>query len=61
MEESGQPQVPAVSHPGKEPPDTYQTESWVGLKARLKAVEKRKISCPCHESNPDSLTVQSVV
>jgi hypothetical protein len=32
----------------------------VGPRAGLDAVEKRETSCPCRESNPDSLVVQSV-
>jgi hypothetical protein len=30
-----------------------------GSTASLDIVEKREISCPCQESNPDSLAVQS--
>jgi hypothetical protein len=33
---------------------------WLGLRASVDVVEKRKISCPCQESNLDFLAVQAV-
>jgi hypothetical protein len=39
-------------HTGEEPPAIHWIGSWVVSKAGLDAVEKRKISCHCLESNP---------
>jgi hypothetical protein len=33
---------------------------WVGPRPGLDTVEKRKISCSCQESNPDSSAIQSI-
>jgi hypothetical protein len=52
MEVSGQFHVPAALHPGKEPSDTYWIGRWVGTRAVLDAVVKRKIPSPRRESNP---------
>jgi hypothetical protein len=41
-------------------PSTHCMASWVGLKSSLDIKEKRKISCPYQESNPNSLFVQPV-
>jgi hypothetical protein len=35
-------------------PGTHWIGGWVGPRAGLDAVEKRRISCPCRESNPGS-------
>jgi hypothetical protein len=37
--------------PGEIVPGTHWIEGWVGPRASLDTVEKRKISCPCQESN----------
>jgi hypothetical protein len=34
------------------PPGTHWIGSWVGPRAHLDAVAKRRIPCPCRESNP---------
>jgi hypothetical protein len=51
MEVSGQLQAQAALPQGKDP-GTHWTGGWVGSRAGLDAVEQRKISCPCRESNP---------
>jgi hypothetical protein len=43
--------------PGQRAQVAQWVEGWLGARVGLEAVEKRKISCPCEESNP---TVQSV-
>jgi hypothetical protein len=53
----------AVSRPGRfttgvTVPVTYYTGGWVDHRGSLDAVEKRKISNPCSESNPDSSVIQ---
>jgi hypothetical protein len=52
MEVIGQLHVPAALPPGKEPPVTHWTGGWVGPRAGLDAVVKRKILSPCRQSNP---------
>jgi hypothetical protein len=39
-------------NPGKEPPNSHWIGGWVGPKAGLDAVVKRKIFRPCRDSNP---------
>jgi hypothetical protein len=46
--------------PGERASGTYWIGGWVGHRVGLHAVEKRKISCPCRESNRDSSTVRPV-
>jgi hypothetical protein len=58
MEMSVQLHVPAALPPGT---NALERGGWVGPGAGLDAVERRTMSCPCRESNPDSSTVQSVV
>jgi hypothetical protein len=41
-------------------PGTHPTEGTVGPRAGLDVVEKRNISCPYRESNPDLLVIQPV-
>jgi hypothetical protein len=60
MEVCGQLQTLAALTPGKQPPDTHFTGGWVDPRAGLDAVVKRKISCPCQESIPDSLVVHPI-
>jgi len=38
--------------PGDRTPDTNWTGNWVGPRAGPDAMVKRKILCPCRESNP---------
>jgi hypothetical protein len=52
MEASGQLHAPAALPPRKELLATYWTGGWVGPRAGLNAVVKRKIPSPCRESNP---------
>jgi hypothetical protein len=59
MQVSDQLHVPVALPPGRAP-GTHWIGDWVGLKAGLDAVEKRKISCACQESNPNYLAVQPV-
>jgi hypothetical protein len=40
---------------GEGTPGTYWVGGWVGPRAGLDAVAKRKIPIPCRESNPDRL------
>jgi hypothetical protein len=47
-----------VALPGGTPPGTNCIGGWVGPRAGLDAVKRRKISCPCRESNPSSFVVQ---
>jgi len=49
MEVSGQP-APSALAPGKNS-DTYWTGGWVGLRAGLDVLEKRKISWSSQDSN----------
>jgi hypothetical protein len=42
---------PGLFTPGERAPGTHWTGGWVGLRARLDAVEKRKIFL-CRKSNP---------
>jgi hypothetical protein len=46
--------------PGERAPGTHWIGGWIGLRTGLDAVEKRKISCPYWESNPNSSAVQSI-
>jgi hypothetical protein len=60
MEVSGQLYDPAALPPGKEPPRTHWTGGWVGPRAVLDAVVKRKIPSSRQESNPRTPIVQTV-
>jgi hypothetical protein len=55
MEVSGQLHAPTALPPGKEHPVPHWTEGWVGPRADLDAVAKRKISRTRQESNPECL------
>jgi hypothetical protein len=44
--------APAASTPGEQPPLPFWIGGWVGPRASLDAVEKRKI-LPCREKNPE--------
>jgi hypothetical protein len=55
MEVSGQLHAPANFPPEKETPDTHCIGGWVGSRAGLNAVARRKKKshhCTCRESNP---------
>jgi hypothetical protein len=45
---------PGRFFPGERGPGIHWRGAWVGPRAGLDAVEKRKISCPCRGSNPGS-------
>jgi len=51
MEVSGQLHTLADLPLGKEPPDTHWIGGWVGPRAGLDVMVKRKISNPCQASN----------
>jgi hypothetical protein len=46
--------------PGERAPGNHWMGGWVGTRTGLDAVEKRKISCRCWETNPDPSAVQPV-
>jgi hypothetical protein len=60
MEVSGQFQAPAALLPGPRDPGTQRIGGWVGPRGGLDAIEKRKISYSCQESNSDSSAIQPV-
>jgi hypothetical protein len=60
MEVSGKFHVPAAYHPGKEAPGTHWIGSWVGPRAGLDAVVKRKIPSSWQESKHRTPIVQPV-
>jgi hypothetical protein len=53
MEVSGQLQASAPLPPGDRASSIHLIGGWVDPRAGLVAVEERKITCPCRESNPD--------
>jgi hypothetical protein len=55
MELSGYLHAPVALHPGKESPSPsiHSIGGWMGPRADLDVVSKRKITSPCRESNPD--------
>jgi hypothetical protein len=59
MEVSDQLHAPAALPPGKEP-GTHWIGGWVGPRAVLNTVVKRKIPGPRRESNPRTPVVQPV-
>jgi hypothetical protein len=44
--------TPRPLYPRNRARGTHWIRGWVGPRACLEAVKKRKISCPCRESNP---------
>jgi hypothetical protein len=60
MEVRGQLHAPAVSPPRKKAPGTHWIGGWVGSKAVLDVVVKRKIPSPRLESKPRTPIVQPV-
>jgi hypothetical protein len=60
MEVSGQLHAPAALPPGKEALAPISIGGWVGPRAVLEAVVKRKIPSPRRESNPRTPIVQPV-
>jgi hypothetical protein len=47
-------------NPRERGPGTHYIRGCVGLSAGLDAVAKRKVSCPCRQSNSNSLVFQPV-
>jgi hypothetical protein len=60
MEVSGQLHAPAALSPREGVPGTHWIGGWVGPRAVLDAVVKRKIPSPCRESNPRTPIVQPI-
>jgi hypothetical protein len=60
MEVSGQLQALAALPPRERAPDIHWIGGWVGPRAVLDAVVKRKIPSPRRKSNPKILVVQPV-
>jgi hypothetical protein len=60
MEMSGQIHTPVALYPREMTPDIHCVEGGVGPRAGLDVMEKRKISHPYRESNPDSSVVQAI-
>jgi hypothetical protein len=46
--------------PEETAPGTHYIQGWVGPRAGLDVMEKRKISCPYQELNPDLMVIQPV-
>jgi hypothetical protein len=44
--------IPGRFTPGERALGTHWIEGWMGPRAGVEAMEKRKISCPCQESKP---------
>jgi hypothetical protein len=61
MEVKGQLYAPAAYPLAKEPPAPFDGEGWVSPTAVLDVAEKRKISGPCQELNPDPSAVLPAV
>jgi hypothetical protein len=51
---------PSHFTPGETAPGTDWAVKPVGSRTRLDTLNKRKNSCPCQESNHDSLTIQPI-
>jgi hypothetical protein len=51
---------PGCFTPRERAPDTHWIGGWVGPRAVLDAVVKRKIPIPCQESNPRNLIIQPI-
>jgi hypothetical protein len=51
--------MPRLLHLGANSAMYYWTGSWVGPRASLDVVVKRRISCSCWESNPNILAAQA--
>jgi hypothetical protein len=60
MEVSGQFHTPAALLPRERAPGTHWIGGWVGPRASLDTVVKRKIPSPCWESNSGTPIVQPV-
>jgi hypothetical protein len=54
MEVIGQLHAPAALPPKERDPRTHWIAGWVGPRAGLDAVVKRKLPSPCQDSNPQS-------
>jgi hypothetical protein len=60
MEMTGQLHDPTALLPIKYSPVFSCAGGWVGFRASMKGVEKKKFSFSCRESNPKSSVVQNV-
>jgi hypothetical protein len=60
MEVSDQLHAPAALSPRKEPHGTHWIGGWLGTRAVMDAVVKRKILSPHRESNPRTPIVQRI-
>jgi hypothetical protein len=60
MEVSGQLHAITALPQGKQTLDTHWIGGWVGHRGGLNVMEKKQISCPFWEWNPDSSVVQPV-
>jgi hypothetical protein len=60
MEVSGQLHAPAALPPRERTPGTHSIGGWMGLRAGLDTVVKRKIPSPRQESNPRTPIVRPV-
>jgi hypothetical protein len=61
MEVSGQPHALAALLPGKEPTVPIELNAGWDSRVGFDAVEKRKFSFPCRESNPNSPAVRPIL
>jgi hypothetical protein len=61
MEASGELHAPVSLPPEKKPLGTHWIGGWLGPRAGLDPVEKRKISFLCRESNLNSSAVQGQI
>jgi hypothetical protein len=52
--------IPLLLYPRESVSSTHCIGGWVGPRASLDAMKKRKISFPCRESNRSFLVIQSV-
>jgi hypothetical protein len=60
MEVSGQLHAPAGLLSRETTSGTHWIGGWVGPRAGLEVMEKRKTSCPYREPNPDSSAIHPV-
>jgi hypothetical protein len=61
MEVNSQFHVPAALPTEQCASNAHWIESWVGPRTGLEAVEMAEVSCPCQESNSNSLAIQPAI